>query len=524
MLAATVALVTLWVVPGHAQSLDPARADTRIAFSPRLGIEVLGASKDWCGTVPDLHVVAERRATFDDAALATLLQRLGAAVIAHDCPAAQSVAFAGTTRQEPGTILWRGTAAASDGWAVIQGPVTEGAVTPGAMTQGTVTQGTVTQGMATQEAVMQKAMAVAKPEPAPVPVLAPVLTPVPPAGAARSSASAQRERLAALADAATVQVRAAVAVPGAMPGVPATLAAILSPIAKAAELAPGFAAEPQGGDVAARLQATGLDVARSRATAQLPRYLADLAGVPPTRAAAVQLALAAVMMARSDATAPGVLAPLLAPTLRAAFAARDGACAAAAAASGISTVDAARPMLVGADMATYERLLCRLQDAGIQLVSDERATLFSKERDEVLKLAVPASMPPARVAQLVGLSAGLRLEGVAPAPPPADPFVFAPLRTVAAPAPGPRGAMFKLWLRTSEVQPGVSALVGVKVGDDANPTPLSVADWQQWTQNLVLLAGGMAFDAPDCAQDRAAMPAFQAAQALLACPRPAEMR
>ena len=84
------------------------RADTRVAYSEALHVEILAASPAWCGEHPTFGVVAESAETFRTPHFLRLLHRFGRAIVAKSCPAARSIAFAGRVRSGP--VVWRGHA------------------------------------------------------------------------------------------------------------------------------------------------------------------------------------------------------------------------------------------------------------------------------------------------------------------------------------------------------------------------------------------------------------------------------
>ena len=96
-------------------SAGTAHAETRVAFSQKLGVEVLADDPDWCSRTPMLRIVGQNADVFRKSDLATLVQHLGVLVLARQCPAAQDVRFAGSVKGDPKPI-WHGTAAVADQW------------------------------------------------------------------------------------------------------------------------------------------------------------------------------------------------------------------------------------------------------------------------------------------------------------------------------------------------------------------------------------------------------------------------
>ena len=94
----------------------PAWADTRIAYSQKLGLEVLADSPAWCGPMPSFRVVGQTRQTFSQPETPALLQRVGG-VVAGQCSAATGAQFAGSV-QGSSEIVWRGKAGPADGWVL----------------------------------------------------------------------------------------------------------------------------------------------------------------------------------------------------------------------------------------------------------------------------------------------------------------------------------------------------------------------------------------------------------------------
>lgn len=87
-----------------------------LATSSRLGLEVTPGATPWCAAVADLRVSVVDQATTGRPEFLALLQRVGTAVVAQQCPQAREVRFLATLAggNEP---LWRGVARAAEGWA-----------------------------------------------------------------------------------------------------------------------------------------------------------------------------------------------------------------------------------------------------------------------------------------------------------------------------------------------------------------------------------------------------------------------
>lgn len=94
-----------------------ASAQTRIAFSDRLGVEIMADSPAWCAVQTSLKVVARSNAVFTSADLATLIQRLGSTVITRECPSARSLDLTGVVAGQ-GQPVWHGTAQSANNWAM----------------------------------------------------------------------------------------------------------------------------------------------------------------------------------------------------------------------------------------------------------------------------------------------------------------------------------------------------------------------------------------------------------------------
>ncbi len=88
-----------------------------VASSARLGIQVLADAAPWCGPRPAFTVVAEEEGAFRNPDVLTVLQRLGTALVAKECPAAAGLTLAGTVRGSA-AVAWRAAASAAGGWSV----------------------------------------------------------------------------------------------------------------------------------------------------------------------------------------------------------------------------------------------------------------------------------------------------------------------------------------------------------------------------------------------------------------------
>ncbi len=108
-----------------------ANAETRVAFSQKLGVEVLADGPDWCSKTPALRIVGQNARVFGQPDFAALVRSLGSLVLARQCPAAQDVRFVGTVRGDP-AIVWRGSAAIADQWVLhLAESKAEAALSPG---------------------------------------------------------------------------------------------------------------------------------------------------------------------------------------------------------------------------------------------------------------------------------------------------------------------------------------------------------------------------------------------------------
>lgn len=108
--------LSLLLAPALLCCATTARADTRIAYSQRLGLEVLADGPAWCTQTPGFRVVGQSRQTFLQPELPALIQRVGG-LIAGQCPAATGAAFAGSVQSSP-DVVWRGKAGLADGWVL----------------------------------------------------------------------------------------------------------------------------------------------------------------------------------------------------------------------------------------------------------------------------------------------------------------------------------------------------------------------------------------------------------------------
>ena len=327
-----------------------------------------------------------------------------------------------------------------------------------------------------------------------------------------------RAILAGLADAAVAEL----AVRDAKPG----MERVFAPMHRAAEAAQPFAADPAGRDQAARIAKAAADLSRSRAADDLPAYKAQLDRLPPTREAALQLARAAyALQYMVEPRFPGIATAWLDPTVKAAFRAQDGACDAAVREAGMSSSDAARPMVVGRDVETLGSLVCRLRASGIRAGRLDKPGFFASAKDEVLTLYLPDGLQENAARNAIEQMAGALLmtpRGLQRRPSSqddVDPFDFTRLMDAAA-APVPQTATVqKLWLRQVEARPALQALVGVQVGDDAKQVPLSIKEWEQWSAQAMALGAVAPFDRALCGRDRGTLDMAVAAQAMLACKR-----
>jgi hypothetical protein len=96
--------------------LEPAKTPVRLAYSARLEVEIFADRPDWCAPNISLRVMAQSGEVFQRPDLATLLQRVGAGVVARRCPAAETLAFNGSVGGAAAT--WHRTAAAVEHWAL----------------------------------------------------------------------------------------------------------------------------------------------------------------------------------------------------------------------------------------------------------------------------------------------------------------------------------------------------------------------------------------------------------------------
>ena len=95
------------------------RAETQIAFSKRLGVEVFAedGGAGWCRPELRLRVVAQDAAFFQSPELADLMRKAGSEAIAKKCAAAEKALIAGFTKASTESVF-SGQASRSDGWAV----------------------------------------------------------------------------------------------------------------------------------------------------------------------------------------------------------------------------------------------------------------------------------------------------------------------------------------------------------------------------------------------------------------------
>lgn len=102
-----------------------APAATVLANSARLGVEIVApAGASWCGERPEFRVVAPDAGVFAAPEFATLVERLGARLVASRCPQARAIALSGMVRGRvaapaaAAAAVWRGTAEAASGWSL----------------------------------------------------------------------------------------------------------------------------------------------------------------------------------------------------------------------------------------------------------------------------------------------------------------------------------------------------------------------------------------------------------------------
>jgi hypothetical protein len=115
--------VLLCAASGFALLVQGARAETRVAFSEKLGIEVLAANPAWCAERVAFRIAAADKGVFAEPGFAALLQRFGQGLVAKACPAARTARLTGTDRA--GAPVWHGTAAAASQWALEASPATQ---------------------------------------------------------------------------------------------------------------------------------------------------------------------------------------------------------------------------------------------------------------------------------------------------------------------------------------------------------------------------------------------------------------
>jgi len=89
-------------------------SDTRIAYSKKAGVEVLG-SDGWCNDKSAITFKADT-SFFDGNMPAEFLKKVGKAVLPKECPTANSVTVTGLNKH--GQKIYEGTAKKSDDWAL----------------------------------------------------------------------------------------------------------------------------------------------------------------------------------------------------------------------------------------------------------------------------------------------------------------------------------------------------------------------------------------------------------------------
>lgn len=95
-----------------------AHAQTSLAHSQKLGIEIFADDPNWCARAPTLRVTAPNAQAFAQPEVTELLQRVGTVVVAKLCPAAQEVFYTGTVAASL-TPVWHGSATAARQWALL---------------------------------------------------------------------------------------------------------------------------------------------------------------------------------------------------------------------------------------------------------------------------------------------------------------------------------------------------------------------------------------------------------------------